>query len=146
MIRDLVYGRNAVREALRGRRSVLEVWVGERAAATLEWLSEGPKPRVRRERELTEAAGSPDHQGICAEVGPYPYVDADSLLESPDALVHAATAIAMHQLDHVDLSDVDAMLQRFSAFARFIIVNVGAFADVCVAGLRRNVDGTIDCA
>ena len=57
VIRDLVYGRNAVREALRGRRSVLEVWVGERAAATLEWLSEGPKPRVRRERELTEAAG-----------------------------------------------------------------------------------------
>ena len=76
MIRDLVYGRNAVREALRGRRSVLEVWVGERAAATLEWLSEGPKPHVRRERELTEAAGSPDHQGVVAWCEPYPYADA----------------------------------------------------------------------
>ena len=76
MIRDLVYGRNAVREALRGRRSVLEVWVGERAAATLEWLDEGPKPRVRRERELTEAAGSPDHQGVVAWCEPYPYADA----------------------------------------------------------------------
>jgi cysteinyl-tRNA synthetase len=76
VIRDLVYGRNAVREALRGRRSVLEVWVGERAAATLEWLSEGPKPRVRRERELTEAAGSPDHQGVVAWCEPYPYADA----------------------------------------------------------------------
>ena len=76
MIRDLVYGRNAVREALRGRRSVLEVWVGERAAATLEWLSEGPKARVRRERELTEAAGSPDHQGVVAWCEPYPYADA----------------------------------------------------------------------
>jgi 23S rRNA (guanosine2251-2'-O)-methyltransferase len=74
--RDLVYGRNAVREALRGRRAVLEVWAGERAAATLEWLAEGPKPRVRRERELTEAAGSPDHQGVVAWCEPYPYADA----------------------------------------------------------------------
>ncbi len=76
MIRDLVYGRNAVREALRGRRAVLEVWAGERAAATLDWLAEGPRPRVRRERELTEAAGSPDHQGVVAWCEPYPYADA----------------------------------------------------------------------
>ena len=55
---------------------MLEVWVGERAAATLEWLSEGPKPHVRRERELTEAAGSPDHQGVVAWCEPYPYADA----------------------------------------------------------------------
>lgn len=55
---------------------MLEVWVGERAAATLEWLSEGPKARVRRERELTEAAGSSDHQGVVAWCEPYPYADA----------------------------------------------------------------------
>ena len=76
MTRDLVYGRNAVREALRGRRAVLEVWVGERAAATLDWLAEGPRPRVHRERELTEAAGSADHQGVVAWCEPYPYADA----------------------------------------------------------------------
>ena len=76
MTRDLVYGRHAVREALRGRRAVLEVWAGERAAATLDWLDEGPRPHVRRERELTEAAGSPDHQGIVAWCEPYPYADA----------------------------------------------------------------------
>ena len=29
--RDLVYGRRAVREALRGRREVLELWATERA-------------------------------------------------------------------------------------------------------------------
>jgi 23S rRNA (guanosine2251-2'-O)-methyltransferase len=74
--RDLVYGRHAVREALRGRRAVLEVWAGERAVATLEWLDEGPRPHVRRERELTEAAGSPDHQGVVAWCEPYPYADA----------------------------------------------------------------------
>jgi 23S rRNA (guanosine2251-2'-O)-methyltransferase len=74
--RDLVYGRHAVREALRGRRAVLEVWAGERAAATLEWLSEGPRLRVRLERELTDTAGSPDHQGVVAWCEPYPYADA----------------------------------------------------------------------
>ena len=80
MIRDLVYGRNAVREALRGRRSVLEVWVGERAAATLEWLSEGPKPRVRRERELTEAASSSEE--IAAQSESWPLLLPEAKLEA----------------------------------------------------------------
>ena len=76
MTRELVYGRNAVREALRGRRAVLEIWASERAVAALEWLVEGPRPRVHRERELTDAAGSPDHQGVVAWCEPYPYADA----------------------------------------------------------------------
>jgi 23S rRNA (guanosine2251-2'-O)-methyltransferase len=76
VIRDLVYGRNPVREALRGRRGVLEVWVSERADATLDWLGEGPRPRVKRERELTAAAGSSDHQGVVAWCEPFPYADA----------------------------------------------------------------------
>ncbi|HEX5584159.1 23S rRNA (guanosine(2251)-2'-O)-methyltransferase RlmB [Gaiella sp.] len=85
MIRDLVYGRNPVREALRGRRAVLELWASERAAAALDWLGEGPRPRVKRERELTEAAGSPDHQGVVAWCEPYPYADAWELagVEAP---------------------------------------------------------------
>jgi 23S rRNA (guanosine2251-2'-O)-methyltransferase len=74
--RDLVYGRNAVREALRGRREVLELWASERAAASLDWLTEGPRVQVRKERELTEVAGSPDHQGVVAWAQPYPYADA----------------------------------------------------------------------
>ena len=87
MTRDLVYGRNAVREALRGRRGVLEVWAGERAAATLDWLAEGPRPRVRRERELTEAAGTADHQGVVAWCEPYPYADAWELASTDRALL-----------------------------------------------------------
>ena len=76
MTRDIVYGRNAVREALRGPREVLEVWASERAAAALDWLAEGPRPRVHRERELTEAAGTADHQGVVAWCEPYAYADA----------------------------------------------------------------------
>ncbi len=76
MTRELLYGRNAVREALRGRRDVFELWASERAAASLDWIAEGPRPQLRKERELTEAAGGPDHQGVVAWAGPYPYADA----------------------------------------------------------------------
>lgn len=76
MTRDLVYGRNAVREALRGRRAVLELWTSERAASSLDWLDEGPRPRIHKERELNDAAGTTDHQGVVAWCEPYPYADA----------------------------------------------------------------------
>ena len=76
MTRELVYGRNAVREALRGRREVLELWAGERAVAALPWLGDALRLQVHKERELTEAAGTPDHQGVVAWCEPYPYADA----------------------------------------------------------------------
>ena len=87
MTRDLVYGRNAVREALRGRRAVLELWASERATGALDWLAEGPRPRIRRERELTEAAASPDHQGVVAWCEPYPYADAWELADAERPLL-----------------------------------------------------------
>jgi 23S rRNA (guanosine2251-2'-O)-methyltransferase len=67
----IVYGRNPVREAQRGIRDVIRVW-------------EAPETSPE---EIERLCASPDHQGICAEVAPYPYADADSLLEAPDALV-----------------------------------------------------------
>jgi 23S rRNA (guanosine2251-2'-O)-methyltransferase len=85
--RELVYGRNAVREALRGRREVLELWASERALATLPWLSDGHRVQVHKERELTEAAGSTDHQGVVAWAAPYPYVDAWELAVSDRPLL-----------------------------------------------------------
>jgi 23S rRNA (guanosine2251-2'-O)-methyltransferase len=69
----IVYGRNAVREAERGRRKVLRVWTAEDTPA----------------EELERLAGSADHQGHVAEVEPYPYADAAGLLEPADALVVA---------------------------------------------------------
>jgi len=75
---DLVYGRRAVREALRGRREVLELWTTDRALKAEPWL-EGARARVRQERELTELAGTRDHQGVVARVEPYRYADAYEL-------------------------------------------------------------------
>ncbi|HZT44693.1 MAG TPA: 23S rRNA (guanosine(2251)-2'-O)-methyltransferase RlmB [Gaiellaceae bacterium] len=78
MSTDLVYGRRAVREALRGRREVLEVWATERAAKAEPWLGDA-KPRLKLERELSDRAGTRDHQGVVAVVEPYRYADAYEL-------------------------------------------------------------------
>ena len=85
MTRDLVYGRNAVRELYRGPRDVLETWVTERAAAQIPWLDAGPRPQVKPERILSEAAGTRDHQGVVAWCEPFRYADAYDLAagESP---------------------------------------------------------------
>jgi 23S rRNA (guanosine2251-2'-O)-methyltransferase len=75
--RDQVYGRRPVREALRGKREVLELWATERALAAEEWLREAPlKVQVKLERDLTDAVGTRDHQGVIAWAEPYRYADA----------------------------------------------------------------------
>ena len=78
MTRDQVYGRRPVREALRGPREVLELWATERALKAEPWLREVERPRlhVKLERELNEAAGNRDHQGVLAWCEPYRYADA----------------------------------------------------------------------
>lgn len=83
----IVYGRNPVREALRGRRRVRRVWASE-SAGRLPWLGSVPVERTDAVR-LAELAGSGEHQGVCAEVDPYAYADAEGLLAEPEALVVA---------------------------------------------------------
>jgi 23S rRNA (guanosine2251-2'-O)-methyltransferase len=70
---ERIYGRRPVAEAERGRRRVHRVW---RAPQT------SPD-------ELERLCGSPDHQGVVAEVDPYPYAEPDGLLDGEDALVVA---------------------------------------------------------
>jgi 23S rRNA (guanosine2251-2'-O)-methyltransferase len=81
----ILYGRNPVREALRGRRRVSRVWASG-GAAEEDWLA-GAEVARAGPAELEELCGSPEHQGICAEVGAYPYAGGDELLAAPDALV-----------------------------------------------------------
>jgi 23S rRNA (guanosine2251-2'-O)-methyltransferase len=74
---DIVYGRRPVAEAKRGRRRVRRVWTNDDLAAS----------------ELNRLAGSPDHQGVVAEVDPFPYADAASLLRADDAIVVAVDQV-----------------------------------------------------
>jgi len=85
----ILYGRNPVHEALRaGRRRLDAVWATERAARE-PWLRELPQLRVVTADELTRRCGSPDHQGVCAEAGGYPYVGAAELLAPGDPFIVA---------------------------------------------------------
>jgi 23S rRNA (guanosine2251-2'-O)-methyltransferase len=82
----IVYGRNAVREALRGKRRVTRVWA-DKGAAREPWL-EGVDFKEVAPADLESLCGSPDHQGACADAGDYPYAAAGSLIaKSGDALV-----------------------------------------------------------
>jgi 23S rRNA (guanosine2251-2'-O)-methyltransferase len=73
MASHLIYGKRPVAEAERGRRRVRRVWRAPETPAT----------------ELERLCGSPNHQGVVAEVDPYPYADADALLRVDDSLVVA---------------------------------------------------------
>ena len=97
MTREQVYGRRAVREALRGPREVLELWVTERALKAEPWLRE-PGPSVRHqakaERDLTEAAGTRDHQGVLAFCEPYRYAEAAELVAADRPLLVCLDQVA----------------------------------------------------
>jgi 23S rRNA (guanosine2251-2'-O)-methyltransferase len=83
---DLVYGRRSVREAMRGRRQVLEVWATDRALKSEPWL-EDARPKLKLERDLTERAATRDHQGVIAVVEPFRYADAYELAAADKALL-----------------------------------------------------------
>jgi 23S rRNA (guanosine2251-2'-O)-methyltransferase len=73
MANQLIYGRNPVAEAERGRRRVHRVWQAPATPA----------------EELERLCGSYDHQGVVAEVDPYPYGDAAAMLRREGSLLVA---------------------------------------------------------
>jgi 23S rRNA (guanosine2251-2'-O)-methyltransferase len=85
----IVYGRNPVSEALRGRRarSVGEVWATAGAARELGLA--GVNVEIHSAAEIARRCDSDAHQGICAQAGGYPYVSAQELLAKPDPLIVA---------------------------------------------------------
>jgi 23S rRNA (guanosine2251-2'-O)-methyltransferase len=84
----LLYGRNPIREALRsGRRPVTRVWATTNAARE-PWL-EGVLVEAADGDWLTARAGTDAHQGLVADVGPYPYVEGSDLLKASAPLIVA---------------------------------------------------------
>lgn len=85
----IVYGRNPVREALRGPRTVKRIWATKNAARE-PWLSDQKMAIVGVDAaELERICGSQSHQGLCAEVSPFRYADASELLTLPEPLIVA---------------------------------------------------------
>jgi len=76
----IIYGRNPVQEALAAkRRPVRRIW----AIHPEEW----PDAEHADASQIAARCGSEDHQGVCADVGRYPYADANALFAPEEALV-----------------------------------------------------------
>lgn len=89
---DVLYGRNPIFEALRSdRREVRRIWATA-GAAKEPWL-EDVKLEPADGDWLTQRAGSDAHQGLVADVGPYPYADPPSLFAGPAPLIIALDEI-----------------------------------------------------
>jgi 23S rRNA (guanosine2251-2'-O)-methyltransferase len=73
MAAQIIYGKQPVAEAERGRRRVQRVWRAPEASS----------------EELERLCGSPDHQGVVAEVEPFPYAGSAELLRGEKALLIA---------------------------------------------------------
>jgi 23S rRNA (guanosine2251-2'-O)-methyltransferase len=73
MANQFIYGRRPVAEAEGGRRRVHRVWRAPETGA----------------EELERLCGSPDHQGVVAEVDPYPYGDPVAMLKREGSLLLA---------------------------------------------------------
>lgn len=89
----ILYGRNAVREALRGRRaqSVEEVWATH-STAREPWLAD-MNVKTSSAADIERRCGSSAHQGVCAQAGGYPYVSPEELLSGPEPLLVALDEI-----------------------------------------------------
>jgi 23S rRNA (guanosine2251-2'-O)-methyltransferase len=85
----IVYGRNPVREAIRGPRAVGHVWATKNAARE-PWLENSGAPvSIAPAQEIARRSGSDASQGICAEVAPFRYADVHHVLAMPQPVVVA---------------------------------------------------------
>lgn len=83
----IIYGRNPVREALRGPRAVARVWATKNAARE-RWLSGLTVPVViSSAQEIEHRCESSSHQGICAQVSPFVYASGERLLDQERPLI-----------------------------------------------------------
>lgn len=140
-----VYGRNPVREALRGRRTVHALWLASGQAAddlerrVSEWL-DAASPEVRPTihhlppLELNALLGTVDHQGIGAEVDPYPYVDLAHVLVSHTLLV------ALDQIQ--DPHNLGAIIRTAEGAGAAVLIPRHRAAEITAAVVKASAGAT----
>ncbi|GAM10836.1 putative TrmH family tRNA/rRNA methyltransferase YacO [Geobacter sp. OR-1] len=86
MAEEIVYGINAVTEALRGKRKAFELFISgpmdERRMERIIKLARerGVSVRQRQKQDLTRLAGSDHHQGVALKVEPFPYSELEDII------------------------------------------------------------------
>lgn len=97
MTDEIVYGINAVTEALRGNRKASELFLAgnpddRRVARIVKLAGERGVPvRMRQKQDLSRIAGTDHHQGVVLGVEPFPYAEIEDIIartsEPSDQLV-----------------------------------------------------------
>jgi 23S rRNA (guanosine2251-2'-O)-methyltransferase len=87
----MLYGRNAVREALRaGRRKIYKLVLTQGTQETgivadiVTLANKSGVPVQQVERQQLDRLGNFNHQGVAAEAAPYPYVELEEILAEAD--------------------------------------------------------------
>jgi 23S rRNA (guanosine2251-2'-O)-methyltransferase len=136
---DLIYGRNPVLEALRGRRRVHTILLAAPAPdAALEAAigATAAKPAMKHltADELTARTGNSDHQDVAALVGPYPYVEPERLLATHTLLV---------ALDEIqDPHNLGAIIRTAEAAGAGIVIPRHRAAQVTGAVVKASAGAT----
>ncbi|MCX8033138.1 MAG: 23S rRNA (guanosine(2251)-2'-O)-methyltransferase RlmB [Thermoleophilia bacterium] len=141
---DLIYGRNAVREALRGRRKVHSVLIaqGEKRQsleqALRTWCAnfnrELPPIAFTSASELTARLGTTEHQGMAAVVDPYEYVNPEEVLRGFSLLV------ALDQVQ--DPQNLGAIIRTAEAAGAAVIIPRHRATEVTPAVVKASAGAT----
>ena len=147
---ELLVGRNAVREALAaGRRRVYEVLIGEGVEASgriteMEELCRArqvPVVRVRK-ADLDRLGGALRHQGIAAQVSPYPYVDLSDLFAVAREREEPPFLLALDSLE--DPQNVGALLRTAEAVGVHGVVLPERRAATITPAVGRSSAGAVE--
>jgi 23S rRNA (guanosine2251-2'-O)-methyltransferase len=120
-MREILYGRQPVRETLRaGRRQVFRLLLArgvQRSGIVGEVLALAERGRVPIQevdrQEMDRLGGEANHQGIAAEVSGYPYLELEAL---PDGAMGTGEPPLLLVLDHVqDPQNLGSLLRSAEA-------------------------------
>jgi len=108
------------------------------AAQVAAWAAEAgrepPAVTLSRSWNLAERAGSGDHQGLVAQVDPFPYTEADELLSAHDLIV---------ALDRVqDPHNLGAVIRTAEALGAAVVIPRHRSAEVTAAVVKASAGAT----
>lgn len=158
---EIIYGRNPVREALRGGRRVRRIWVlsgrgrEDLTAEVASWAvaADVPTPlvSVRSPEEMVTAAGSPEHQGMVAEVDAYRYASVEQVLGEFDLVVALDRIQDPHNLGAIvrtaEVAGAAVVIPRHrtaTITAAVVKASAGATEHAAVANVRNLTDFLLD--
>jgi 23S rRNA (guanosine2251-2'-O)-methyltransferase len=147
-MRDILYGRQAVRESLRaGRRKPYKLMLAEGVRDTdtvgqiVSLAERAGASVIRAERRDLDRLGRVHHQGVALETSPYPYADLDDLLIAPPRSEHERPSAPLFLLLDLlqDPQNVGSLLRTAEAAGvRGVVIQRRRAVDITPAAVHAS--------